>query len=300
VDLRQLHYFVAVADLESVTLAASRLHVAQSALSRQIKMLEQELRTTLLERSGRGIRLTASGARLHLRAKHLLDEADELRDAIVSEGKATAGVLRIGANPSFGDTLFPGLAERCARELPNVRLHLRTDLTAHIQDALLRGEAELGVIAFPDRDAHMILTPLVQEKIYLVSAPGNDPGFGAECTARQVSKLPLLLPGLPNRERLGYERLAASKGFSLDCRLEADSLSVLKDLARRKLGHLLLPAVAFAGEASSERWIMSQVRGFVLQRYVVSMANRPLSAAATSIVSLLHDEAHELQRRGIV
>src|SRR5690606_20717337 len=116
--------------------------------------------------------------------------------------------------------------------------HLVTDLTSPIQDWVRRGALDFAIISFPERDSDFVGTPLTQEAIYLISAASIDPGLGAECTMRAVAGLPLLLPGLPNRERLGYERLAAAKGYSLTCGIESDSLSVLKRLAQRGLGHL--------------------------------------------------------------
>ncbi len=298
-DFRQLRYFVVVAELENFTHAASRLRVAQSAVSRQVQLLELELKTDLFERVGRGIKLTAAGELLRDHAKQLLDQLDHIRDEIGSRGNQPAGVLRIGANPTFGTALFPGFAEAYSAAFPNVRLHFVTELTSTIQQDMHTGKLDLGIVAFPDKDTNLIMTPLTAEGLYLMAARDSKLKLGPECTIKQVAELPLLLPGLPNRERLGYERLAAAKGFSLHCRMEADSLPVLKDLARRGLGYLLLPYVAMAEEAASE-WRVSRIKGLEIQRYIIRLANRPVSAAISSAIRIVRDEVIRLKKAGTI
>ncbi|MGZ5829907.1 MAG: LysR family transcriptional regulator [Xanthobacteraceae bacterium] len=296
----QLRYFIVVAELENLTLAAARLRIAQSAVSRQIKLLEQELGTTLLERVGRGVKLTAAGKTLLERGRHLLDEVKQIEAEVPTQGNTPAGTLRIGANPSFGHALFPRLAERYWKNFPNVKLHFVTDLTGPIQDWVRRGDLDFAIVSFPDKDTEFINLRLTSESIFVISAADNDPDLGPECTIRSVSELPLLLPGLPNRERLGYERLAAAKGYSLSCRMESDSLSVLKSLASRGFGHLLLPHVAIADDEPKGTWKISRVKGFAVERYIVRSSKRPVTRAAATIIDLIQDEVRSLRSLGVV
>lgn len=183
-DFRQLRYFVVVAELENFTHAAARLRVAQSAVSRQVQLLEAELKTDLFERIGRGIKLTAAGELLRDRAKQLLDQVAHIRSEIGDRGNLPTGLVRIGANPSFGDALFPGFAERYSAAFPNVRLHFITELTASIQDAMRLGKLDLGIVAFPDRDSNVISTPLTGESLYLMAARDMKMKVGPECTIK--------------------------------------------------------------------------------------------------------------------
>src|SRR6185369_5192219 len=97
-DLQQLRYFVTVAEVENISLAAHRLRVAQSAVSRQIRLLEEELGVVLLQRSGRGVKLTETGESLRRQASDLIRQADGIRSDIRNRGNEPAGVLRVGAN----------------------------------------------------------------------------------------------------------------------------------------------------------------------------------------------------------
>jgi DNA-binding transcriptional LysR family regulator len=298
-DLQQLRYFVAVAEVENISLAAHRLRVAQSAVSRQIRLLEQELDAVLLRRAGRGVKLTETGETLRRRASDLIRQADSLRADIRGRGHAAAGVLRIGANPSLGDAVFPALARSYTDRYPEVRLHLVTDMTMHVQDAVRKGRLDCGIIAFPDRDSAMMAQSVANESIYLVSHRSADPGLGPVCTVKQLAAMPLVLPGLQHRERLGYERLAAAKGRTLACRMEADSLTILRDLARLGLGHMLLPATALI-KLEPDEWISTRIKGFQVERFMIWHTDRPITEAMTGFMTILRSEIAVLAKRGIL
>ncbi len=298
-DLQQLRYFVTVAEVENISLAAHRLRVAQSAVSRQIRLLEEELDAVLLRRAGRGVKLTETGEMLRRRASDLLRQAERLRDDIRGRGSAPTGALRIGANPSFGNTVFPSLAASYTARYPEVRLHFVTDLTLHVQEAVRNGRLDYGIIAFPDRDPTLITQRVANESIHLVSHRSTDLGLGPVCTVRQLARVPLLLPGLPHRERLGYERLAAAKGETLQCRMEADSLPILRDLARLGLGHLLLPSTAVFKLKEEGDWISTRVKGLQVERFIVWHTERPITEAMNGFMKILDAEIAALAKRGI-
>lgn len=299
-NFTQLRYFVAAAELENLSLAATRLHIAQSAVSRQIRLLEEELGVRLLERVGRGVVLTDSGRTLLERSRGLFEQVDQIKSEVVDQANLPSGTLRIGANPSFGHVLFPNLAERCWHSHPNIRLHLVTDLTTPIQDWVRRGALDFAIISFPERDNDFIGTPLTREGIHLISAASIDPGLGPECTMRSVASLPLLLPGLPNRERLGYERLAAAKGYSLTCGIESDSLSVLKGLAQRGLGHLMLPYIAIAEDTIDPFWKTSRVAGLTVERHIVRSARRPVTKTMQVVLDMIFEHIETFRARGFI
>ena len=194
-DLQQLRYFVSVAEVENISLAAHSLRVAQSAVSRQIRLLEEELGTVLLQRAGRGVKLTDVGERFRHHASDLLKQADSVRADIRNRGSEPSGVLTIGANPSFGDVVFPPLAKSYSTNFPKVRLHFVTDMTMNIQEAMRKGVLDCGIVAFPDRDPSMASEAVASESVHLVSHRKNELGWGPVCTVKQLATVPLLLPG---------------------------------------------------------------------------------------------------------
>ena len=117
-DLKQLRYFVHIAELGSFTRAASFLSVAQPALSRQIRALEVELRQTLFERNGRGIKLTEPGKRLLARSRGILQQVDNAREDMESARGAASGHLAIGLAPSVSRALTAPLVAAFRERFP--------------------------------------------------------------------------------------------------------------------------------------------------------------------------------------
>jgi len=124
--LRDLRYFVAVAEELNFTRAAERLHLSQPALSKQIRGLETTLRAQLLRRDRRQVQLTAAGAVLYPVARRLLDEWDDGAAAVADAAAEEARLLRVGTLTSIGRELYPGIVEHFAKRQPGWRVELRS------------------------------------------------------------------------------------------------------------------------------------------------------------------------------
>lgn len=146
--MRQLNYFVAVANEKSFTLAAKRLHVVQSAVSAAIASLERDLRVTLFERNAQRVALTEAGAALLPEALAVLDAAQGAHDAMDGLGRGVRGSIRVGVLAGMGLVDLPALAGDFQRHYPGVELTLRmgTGGPAPIVAALLSGEVDVGLL----------------------------------------------------------------------------------------------------------------------------------------------------------
>jgi LysR family nitrogen assimilation transcriptional regulator len=173
VDLRQLRYFVAVAETGSFSAAASVLRIAQSALSRQVQALEAACRGPLMQRGARGVLLTEAGALLLTRARFLLAEAASTISEISELNNEPSGLVRVAAPPSFGDILFPLLAVSVVGRLPGVQLELLEALTDAALAALRQGGLDLAVVSASDPDPRVDYIPLCAEPMILVGPPGD-------------------------------------------------------------------------------------------------------------------------------
>jgi DNA-binding transcriptional LysR family regulator len=151
-DLRQLRYFVAVAEELNFTRAAQRLHIAQPPLSAAIRQLEQQLGVALLERTTREVRLTAAGTLLLERGTELLAQADAVFAAVRAVEKAPVGRLAIGVAPTARFGLAPELFAACAAQAPGIMLYPREDATGTLLHDLRAGrlDAVLGFCTPPD------------------------------------------------------------------------------------------------------------------------------------------------------
>ena len=173
-DLRQLRYFVAVAERGGFAAAASTLNIAQSALSRHVKELERELGGALLERGARGVTVTESGKVLLARGRWLFGTIDDIKAEVRTENREPSGTVRLGAPSSLAEILYAPLAQLFVKRFPRVRLELSEGLTEGMCDRLLRGELDLAVVTTPQPNDHLDYETLVVEQVFLIGPP-RDP-----------------------------------------------------------------------------------------------------------------------------
>jgi DNA-binding transcriptional LysR family regulator len=249
-ELRQLQYFAAVARHGHVTRAAEDLYVTQSALSQQIRRLEDELGVALLRRTPRGVELTAAGAELLERAEVILDQAARARAAMDEHAGAVRGVARVAATP--GDAVaLPAALAAFHGEHPGIQLALRHAAAADVVALVQRGSVDVGVAALPrgEAPAGIAVTPLPAEPLRVIAAPG-DPlvagGRGSPAALRGAARV-LPEPGSALRETV--LEACAGAGFSPIPRFEVADPATVRFLVHAGLAAAVVPAswLALAG-----------------------------------------------------
>src|SRR6476646_7411345 len=153
-DFRQLRTFSCVAELGSLSKASDTLRVAQPALSRQIKLLEHELRVELFTRSGRGMVLTEAGRLLLARTSGIVRQIDQIRDDIQSAAGAPSGRVVLGLVPTVSCVLSARLARRTVEAYPGISLCIVESYSGHLIEWLHRGEMDLAIIYGTPADRH--------------------------------------------------------------------------------------------------------------------------------------------------
>jgi Transcriptional regulator len=148
-DIKQLTYFLAIAEEGSLTKAAARLHMAQPPLSKYLKMLEDELGVMLIERNTRKLRITEAGEKMRYRAKQILELTETTINELRDYDEGTHGTLRIGTIASSGDTLLPVRIFHFHRRYPKVRFQIKERSTQEIMDMLEKGLIDIGIVRTP-------------------------------------------------------------------------------------------------------------------------------------------------------
>jgi LysR family hydrogen peroxide-inducible transcriptional activator len=166
-ELHQLRYFTAVAELGNFTRAAERCFVSQPSLSQQIIKLEQELGQPLLERLGRSVKLTDAGRAFYERAVQALATVEEARSSVQCAGDWQAGKISIGAILTVAPYLLPDVVRRFLKQFPRARVSVRESFTEQIVKETLAGDLDLGVVALPIDDAMLHVEPLMTEELLL-------------------------------------------------------------------------------------------------------------------------------------
>ena len=242
-DLKQIEYFVRVAELGSFTRAAVVLNIAQPALSRQVRLLEVELRQNLLVRNGRGAVPTEAGKVLLEHGRGILHQVERAREELGRVRGALAGRVAIGLPTSVARVMTVPLTRAFRNDLPEVGLSISEGLSGAILGGLNSGHLDLVVLynAQPSRETDV--AHLLDEDLVLVRArpPGllEDPPPGPIALS-EVAQLPLVIPTRPNAIRMHVESEMAQIGCTPQVALEIDGVSAILDLVADGAGCAVL------------------------------------------------------------
>lgn len=296
-DLKQLEYFVRVAELGSFTRAAHALGVAQPALSRQIRQLEVELRHNLLLRNGRGAVPTEAGQVLLAHGRGILHQVERAREELGRVRGALAGRVAIGLPPSLARLLAVPLTRAFRHALPEATLTIAEGLSAAMWDQVHQGRLDLALVYNPPVSADHQVEPLFDETLALVQArpPGlaDDPPLPIPLT--DVAALPLIIPSRPNALRMQVETALAALGHKPHVVLEIDGVAAILELVAEGLGCAILSSHAVASWTRPSALQTRQITQPELRPRValVSSAHRPgtrTQQAAADVIRALCQE----------
>ena len=248
-DLKQLEYFVRVAELGSFTRASIALDIAQPALSRQVRLLEVELRQNLLVRNGRGAAPTEAGKLLLEHARGILHQVERAREELGRVRGALAGRVAIGLPPSLARVLTVPLTRAFRQQMPDAQLSISEGLSVTMQEWLVNGRLDIAVLYNAQPANGIEATPLVDEDLMLVQP--RPPGLPEDpppppITLQEVARLPLVIPSRPNAIRMHVEAEMAAIGCRPTIALEIDGVSAILDLVADGAGHAILSRNAVA------------------------------------------------------
>lgn len=289
-DLRQLRYFVEIANLRSVTAAAARVFVAQSALSRQLKLLEDELGVSLLARQARGVRLTDAGEAFLTRAQILLRDADNLKAEFRAHKREPSGRLQIGAPPSLRAMLVAPFAAQFTSRHPKVTLAFREGTSHQICDLLAQGEIDLAIVSNQEEISSFATRTLLTEPLCWVGPPEAALSFSRTVSISRLASKPLILTSYPNSLRVIVDRALAEGGIRVEPIAEADMVSMMLDLIRRGMGFTVLPVSAVDDLRKQRICSASRVRGLSISWVIAWSKERtrtPVSREASDHIDRL-------------
>lgn len=253
-ELRQLSYFLAVVKAGSFSRAASVLGIAQPALSRQIRQLEEELGVELFYRHGRGIRPTEEGAQFEATVTPVLRDLAQARTDLRAAAKVPAGEISFGMPPSISTVIGAALVRDFRARFPQVRLHIIDGFSGFVNEWLVDGRVDMAVVNNARRSPYVRMDTLLTVDLFLLgprAAVGALAPDGATLPTPRLAGLPLILPGRHHGLRRELDAAATRLGFELDVLVEIDSLAALKDLVRGGSFMSVLPHGAIQPEAAN-------------------------------------------------
>jgi len=288
-ELRQIRYFIAIADSGSFSAASQRLLIAQPSLSAQIKRLEAELGVKLFERNARGARLTLAGTRFLQRARALVAEAEDLARSTRSMAEEVFGTIRLGLTVSASHPLAAPILGETVKMFPRIRFVLVEALSSKLTDMVRHEELDLALSFSPLFVDGVRGETLVTERFYLCTAcdhvlAGEDP-IGAD----SFLHLPLLLPAV-NHEL--SERLVSCGlriGLKPVWQHVVESVGVLRSLVEAGLGISILPYSAVAESVRAKRLAARPIsdRELARQMCLIYSSRRTLTKAELEVARII-------------
>lgn len=291
-NLRDLEYICAVADLKHFGRAAESCHVSQPTLSGQIKKLEEQLGVTLFERSHKGIRVTDIGEDIISIAREARDAAQRIKAAAAAAQDPLAGNLSLGLIPTIAPYLIPLFVGKIQTAMPNLSVAYREDITDRLNEALLSGELDAAILATPPEDSNLTAIDLYSEPFWLLFPDDHELRGLEQASMKDVKEDDVLL--LTEGHCFRDQALSICRPVQKRRRqsLRATSLETLINLVASGQGVTLVPALAMRGGWSKELGLMSHEltdKGAERQIYLTYRKRFPRIKAVKALSALIQE-----------
>ena len=296
-ELKQLRYFLHIADLKSFSKAAVVLGLSQTVLSRQIKALEKELKAELFYRNGRGVVLSESGKLLLGYATVATESVDRASTEIASLASVPTGKVAVAMPPSIGWVLTAPLVRACREKFPKIALHVVDGFSGHVMEWLSNGRIDIGVLYNAARYPSLLTEPLLEDELILLGPPGDPDGIGGTCVpASRLTELPLILPARPHGLRVMIDTTLAQMGLVPRVELELDAMASTLSLVEEGIGYTVLSEAAVRPLVAAGRLRSWNIDQPVLKRELLlaTSSQRPASTATRAVARLLRQQVRSL------
>ncbi len=287
-DIGRLHYFVAVVEAGSFSQAAAALHLSQSALSRQVFLLEEETGQRLLVRTGRGAEPTEAGLALLAHARAIFEMAEHARADMRERQESPRDRVTIGLPPRVAHILAPDLVQRVREQYPQASITVVEALSIRLRESLIAGKLDAAVLFDPPTSPQLQEETLAREPLIVIGA--------SELPKRMrlvdVAALPLLMPSGPNALRQLLEAYTRPRGLPLQIISEIDSVQTVLALAARGVGFTVLP------QSATKLWHYTQEM-HVAKIYAPGIRNRivlamPKARPSSKVLKYVMKQMREL------
>jgi len=296
-NLRQLSYFVAIAEQGSILKAAQTVHVSQPAVSAQIKLLEEELGVQLFERRSAGVLLTPEGRDFLRHAYDILGSVDAALSSMRVHHTDEVGLVAVGIPGSLTSLLTVPLVEAVQKQMSNVQLRVVSGLSGHLHRWVVDGALNFGIVyanTYPPAPiVGLDLELLLTEELYIAtrdrSALSEHLTSAGEMPLANLAGLPLVLPGREHGLRAIIEEAATRSGIRLTVRTELDASEQLKEMARRRGMYTVLSLAAIRNDPADRALFTARIINPTIERVVLlaHASGRPLSRAARRVEQII-------------
>ncbi len=268
-DLRQLEMFLAVADLASFTVAGHELHVAQSAISRKIRLLEHELGEPLFKRVNKRVHLTPDGETLARYARRVFLDLRNAAIEVSELAHLNRGRVRIGAGMTACIHLLPPILEKFKALYPNVEPDVVTGPTESLLSQIRNNQLDIGVFTLPIQYPDLDVIPFCSEEMVVVTSPKHPQlARRRSLPAAEIAQYPLILFSKGATTRILIDRFFHEAGIVPRISMESESVATIKPLVAVNLGITIIPLRAVQAEAARGELHYLRIRDHSFKREI--------------------------------
>jgi LysR family nitrogen assimilation transcriptional regulator len=287
-----------VANTLNITHAAMRAHVSQPALSRQIRLLEQELGTRLFKRKARGVVLTETGQRLVDRTRVLLSNVARMKSEIMSSADEPVGTVRLAASNSLSGLLTSRVVARYRRTYPQVSIHVTENTSMMVRESIANDGADVALLS--DRESFTTLTkmPLVTESLLLIAPLEVGLDLSRPVSAKSLTGHNLILTPFPNGLRRAVDEILVRAGRVAEPKVEVDTNSLMTSLTKNGTGYCVLPYSGVHELLKRKEVSAAPIRNARWGWVTAVSRERAMATATKKLIEMIAQEATALTEDG--
>lgn len=288
-DFKQLRAFLTVADSGSVTRASQLLNLVQPAVSRQLRLLEEDVGTALFQRDPHGMALTEAGHALMGYARRVMLELERARAELRSTGVEISGLVTVGLLPSTCDLLSSPLMSAVTASYPGIRLRIAMGYAGTLAKWLETGEVDAALLYESHRSASNQITPLVVEPLWVYGSVAAKLRRDRPVPLASLAGKPIILPSAPHGIRSLVAHACSVSNVELSIAAETNAMSVQRRLAMDGHGLTILPTIAVADDVANKVATAAPLSDPAITRTIVlaTPANRALPKHVRATVDTL-------------
>ena len=296
-DLRQLEMFQAIVEAGSFTNAGKRLHVSQSAISRQITLLEKELGVQVLMRSNKRVFLTDAGKTLLKHCHRIFRDVEEALLEVSQNETISEGSLRVGGGMSVCTYLLPHILKEYHARHPNIRLTVTTGTSEPTMEKIRNNEIDIGVLTLPVESHDLEVESIIEEEMVVVMSPSHPLSTRKELSVKDLGGTPLILFERGSNTRKIIERFIDEQDISANIVMQMENVEIIKPLVDIGLGITIIPYQSIVREVEAGTLHYARISGHPLYRklglVMLKMNYRPIPLQR--IVTLFKEMISTLQ-----
>jgi DNA-binding transcriptional LysR family regulator len=277
VDLRQLEILQAIAETGSFTACGRKLNVSQSAISRQILLLEEELGEPLFLRVGRQVRMTPAAESLVQLGQRVFQDVRETVGSITDRTRELRGTLRLSGGMTVCLYVFPSLLKQLRRAHPHLDVRLTVATAGRSLQEIRGGRIDAGLLTLPVEESDLITVPVLREELMLITTPTHPLARRRRVAAQDLGKQPFILFELGSATRRVIDQFFATEKLEPPIVMDTENVEIIKAMVKTGMGIGIVPYQAVAREVRAGQFFVARIDGHELVRetgWVYARANR--------------------------